>query len=98
MARRRKTKSIDAEIKQIIWEEWDPIGVRVEAPDAEYNAHIGAIHASLARGGDRSATIGHLHRLATESMGLGGHKGRLGPIADSLLRIDAGVRQQGIGS
>ena len=90
--RRKKGGSIHAEIKRILWEEWDPIGVRGEAPDDEYNAYIGGIHRLLADGADKAAIVEHLYRQETESMGLRGDTGRLGPIADSLLKIDVGSR------
>ena len=86
--RQARPKSIHAEIKRIIWQEWDPIGVRGEAPEDEYNAYIGGIHALLAGGADKAAMVDHLHRMETESMGLRGDKGRLGPIAESLLKAD----------
>ena len=86
--RRKRAESIHAEIKRILWEEWDPIGVRGDAPDDEYNAYIGGIHRLLADGADKAAIVEHLYRLETEYMGLRGDKARLGPVAESLLKVN----------
>ena len=89
--RQRRAREIQAAIGRILWEEWDPIGMRGSGPDDEYNAYVGGIYGLLARGADKAAIVDHLYRIETDTMGSPGDPTRLGPIADSLLKLDIGL-------
>jgi hypothetical protein len=70
---RRQSRRVVSEIRDVLMQVWDPIGVKgaANAPD-EYDSYIGGIY-NLLRGGASDERIQeHLWLLVTETMRLSG--------------------------
>ena len=58
-------------IRQILWEEWDPIGVnRMGGPDDEYYDYVGTFYAMLICGATEQELIQQLQDFQQNAMGL----------------------------
>ncbi len=59
------------EIRRILWEFWDPIGVReLGGPDDEYDGYVDGVYSLLTNGASDESIAEHLLRMETERMGL----------------------------
>lgn len=64
-------KELWHKVDKILWEEWDPIGVRdYGGPDDEYRGYVSPVVELLEEGADISKIAKQLHQLANEHMGL----------------------------
>lgn len=101
-SRDSRTKEIMAQIHDILWRDWDPIGVNDAAPEDEYDSYIGGVYRLLASTCGREAMVNHLSEIETDTMGLGPvaegseseQKTRLERVADKLLRIDISMKME----
>lgn len=77
-----------AEIRRILLQEWNPIGV-VDEPKAqdEYDSYIPEIYGMLIRHEPRDRLLDHLWWVETEHMGLSGNRRHTEAIADRLLKL-----------
>jgi hypothetical protein len=68
---RRAWDDIQEQIRPVLMEEWDPIGVN-EVPEAadEYDGYIGGIYALLRDGASDERLAEHLSEIETKTMGL----------------------------
>jgi hypothetical protein len=89
--RKKRAMEIQVQIGRILWEEWDPIGVRGSGPEGEYDSYVGGIYRLLASGADKYELLDHMYQLETNSMGLQGNKERLEPVVLSLMNLDVGL-------
>ena len=66
-----QAQEIQDAIRQILLQDWDPIGVR-DAPTAqdEYDGYVGGIYRLLASAASPEAVAKHLGAIETEQMGL----------------------------
>ena len=60
---------IQQQIRSVLNEAWDPIGVAADAPD-EYDSYIGGLYGLLQRETVDDVIVAHLRRIETEHMGL----------------------------
>jgi hypothetical protein len=94
--RRTHAKRITDEIRQVLIEQWDPIGVMddPEWPRDEYDSYIGELYRYLARGESAEFIARHLCHLEESMMGLGRlpESVRL-PVARALKAIDVSPRE-----
>lgn len=62
---------IQESIRQVLLQDWDPIGINdiAEAQD-EYDSYVGGVYRLLTSGGTEDAIIDHLYRIAADNMGL----------------------------
>ena len=69
------------ELRRILMEEWDPIGVRgfPEAAD-EYDGYLGPLAARLGEGASAEAIAEYLTEIEEDRMGLGGRVTSAGPV------------------
>ena len=76
------------EIRRVLLEVWDPIGVKDEprAQD-EYDSYIGQIYGLLVKGASEQEIIEFLYHVETEQMGLPRH------VQDSLLPVVHALRK-----
>jgi hypothetical protein len=76
-------------IGEILWRDWDPIGVNAH-PEArgEYDGYIGGIRRLLDAGADKVKIVRHLRQIETVGMGLSdrGDEDRE-RVAEILLRL-----------
>jgi len=100
--REQRAKDIMKQIHDVLWNDWDPIGVNDVAPDDEYDSYIGGVYRLLASRCTREAIVMHLIRIEIETMGLGPmpsvsepqHKDRLGTVAGKLMAIDVQIQKE----
>jgi hypothetical protein len=90
----RRAKDIMELIHDVLWNDWDPIGVNGYGPDDEYDSYIGGIYRILSDNPTESKLIDHLYEIETEMMGLPSHKKDiLLPIAHKLMEIDVTLKE-----
>jgi hypothetical protein len=61
------------EINEILWNDWDLIGINDEAPRDEYQSYTPAIFSLKIKGADKKAIAEKLYEIETIRMGLSGH-------------------------
>ena len=84
----RSREILDA-IRQILLQDWDPIGVR-DAPAAqdEYDSYVGGVYRLLASAASPEIVADHLRVIETERMGLNhSQPSQLLSVAESLCRL-----------
>jgi hypothetical protein len=79
------------QIHDILWNDWDPIGVHDFGMDDEYDSYIGGIYQLLSGRSDEQKLLNHLHQLETHAMGLiPRDKAVLVPVVEKLMGIEFG--------
>lgn len=75
-------------IDKLLWEEWDPIGVRdYGGPDDEYRGYVPIIVALLAEGASELQIAEQLYKIATVAMGLSSSLSDHLEMANELKRL-----------
>jgi hypothetical protein len=74
-------------IDDILWFDWDPIGVKDIAPRDEYQSYVPEIFGLVRSNADRQEIANRLLKLETESMGMSGTLDNCLIIADKILRL-----------
>ncbi len=74
-------------IDDILWTEWDPIGVNDIAPRDEYSSYVPEIFKLLKNNSDRIDIAKRLFKLETENMGMGSTLENCMTIADKILAL-----------
>ena len=74
-------------IDDILWFDWDPIGVKDIAPRDEYQSYVPEIFGLVKAKKDRQAIADRLLKLETENMGMGGTIENCLRIADKILAV-----------
>jgi hypothetical protein len=83
-----ESRRIRAEIRRVLLEVWDPIGVRnVPQAQDEYDGCLYEIFRLLTTGGTDDQIIDYLWKQATEHMGLSRDKARENTTVVALRRI-----------
>ena len=83
-----RAKKYHAAIHDVLWREWDPIGVsHLSGAEDEYDSYIGQIYGMLIRREPRRNWFDFLWWVETEHMGLKGNRQHTESIADRLLAI-----------
>ena len=73
-------------IDDILWFDWDPIGVNDIAPRDEYQSYVPEIFGLVKSNADRQEIAGRLFKFETENMGMGGTLENCLTIADKILQ------------
>ena len=87
---RRVWDWVQAKIRPVLMEEWDPLGVN-DVPEAadEYDSYIGGIYALLRDGAADERIAQHLSEIETKTMGLpDGERNGYRPLIARLRSID----------
>lgn len=79
---------IQAAIREVLYRDWDPIGVCGIAPVDEYDSYIGSIYRLLSTAPTRESVAQELLKIEKECMGYDHAIESLLPVADKLLAID----------
>ena len=89
----QKARAIQESIKQILWHDWDPIGVN-DVPEAqdEYDSYVGGVYRMLASGGSEDEIVDHLWKIEMHTMGLDANRERLRPIATKLKSLNISLQ------
>lgn len=73
-------------IDDILWFDWDPIGVKDLAPRDEYQSYVPEIFNLKKSGADRHEIANRLLKLETENMGMSGALENCLAIADKIIQ------------
>ena len=74
-------------IYDILWTDWDPIGVNDIAPSDEYQSYVPEIFGLLKSNADRNEIAKILYKLETENMGMESKIENCLTIADKILAL-----------
>ena len=85
----RRVARIWKEINELLWNQWDPIGVKgVDAARDEYHDYIHGIFCVLEDRANVDQIAKHLHHIETVKMGLKGDMHRCMKVARALLQLN----------
>lgn len=97
--REQRAKDIMKDIHDVLWNDWDPIGINDVAPEDEYDSYIGGIYRLLASKCTKDKLINHLLQIELDKMGLRlkpgsehKHRNSLEAVADKLLALDVSIK------
>ena len=65
---RDRVRRLMSAVDQILWDEWDPIGVN-ELPRDEYSSYVGPIVTLLLRESDAAEIAAHLEQIEKVTIG-----------------------------
>ena len=87
--RNDRAMEIQDAIREVLYRDWDPIGVYGNAPEDEYDSYIGGIYRLLSSAPSRETVAQTLVKIEKECMGYDqAREEPLLPVADKLLAID----------
>ena len=91
-AQTRQARVVQDRIRQILLNDWDPIGIR-EVPEAqdEYDSYVGGVYRLLADGASAVEVAAHLARIEGETMGLPSSADRHLPVATKLCGLNVKI-------
>ena len=75
-------------IDEILWNDWDPIGINDIAPRDEYYMYIPSIFALKKTGASKEEIANQLYKIETERIGLVGSLENCLLVADKILGIN----------
>jgi hypothetical protein len=75
------------DLKRLLWEQWDPIGVCGGGPDDEYDSYAYEVWMRLKRGASTNEIADYLRWAETEHMGLSETPGKALEIARKAVAI-----------
>lgn len=88
-ALKEKGNRIQNEIREVLYRNWDPIGVSGDSPDDEYDSYIGGVYRVLTGTRSISDLTEYLHLVEKERIGVvPSERKSLVPIAELLLAIE----------
>ena len=91
-ARNKRAAEIQDAIRHILYREWDPIGVRDEGTEDEYDSYIGGVYRILSSSRSEDDLIDFLGKVETEKMGFDPvPRDGLRPVARRLLSLDVSL-------
>jgi hypothetical protein len=94
-SKRKRAAEIRDTIRQILYRDWDPIGVCGTAPGGEYDSYIGGVYQVLASSRSEEALVRLLARASEDILGSPpSAPERLRAVAHKLLALD--VRLSGL--
>ena len=73
-------------VDDILWFDWDPIGIKDFAPREEYQSYVPKIFSLKKNGADRLEIAEYLLKLETDHMGMGGTLENCLIIADKIIQ------------
>ena len=73
-------------IDNILWFDWDPIGIRKHGPRDEYQSYIAGIFRLRKLNSNREEIAKLLYKFETERMGMGGNIENCLVVADKIIR------------
>jgi hypothetical protein len=82
-----KYKELYQAIDEILWNDWDPIGVNKTAPRDEYQSYTPTILNLKIRGADKETIAKKLFEIERLTIGMDGDINRCGKVADKLINL-----------
>jgi hypothetical protein len=97
LSRDRDARRIQDDIRQVLLNDWDPVGSSgCDLCADEYDAYVGGVYSLLANRASVMEIAVHLARLEVDAMGLPSlDPARLLPVAEKLTRLDVRLRGNG---
>src|SRR4026208_1701968 len=90
-ARAKRAAEIQDAIRQILYHDWDPIGVSGLAPEDEYDSYIAPVYRILAGSRSEQGLCVLRQHIESETIGLAcDSPEQLEPVARKLLAVDVG--------
>jgi hypothetical protein len=85
-----RAREIQTSIARVLFEDWDPIGVRHEPGcEGEYDAYVGGVYRVLASAPSLDTVAQHLADIERDQIGLGpASPEKLRPVAEKLLALN----------
>ena len=81
-------KLVYKKIDELLWFEWDPIGVNdIEEVRDEYQSYTPQIFSLKINGADKETIAKYLNKIATDNMGLEGNIDHCREISDKVINI-----------
>lgn len=80
-------KELYKAIDEILWNDWDPIGVNDIAPRDEYQSYTPTIFSLKINGTDAEAIAKKLHEIETVTIGVSGSIDHFRQIADKIINL-----------
>ncbi len=75
-------------IDDILWFDWDPIGINDMAPRDEYQSYVPEIFGLVKSNVDKNVIADRLYKLTTETMGMNGNKEHCLTIANKIVSLE----------
>ena len=69
-SKEKRAAEIQDSIRQILYHEWDPIGVAGSAPEDEYDSYIAPVYRILIRSRSEQELVEYLFRTARDTIGV----------------------------
>ncbi len=86
---KRRGLEIQRSIREVLFQEWDPIGLAGYGPDDEYDQYLGGVYRLLASGATRYQVAEYLASCARDQRGYEqATSEEVLPVADKLLELD----------
>jgi hypothetical protein len=85
-----RKRGVRARVREILMQDWDPIGISEVAPSDEYDDYAAKAYVMLMDGATVEEIAAYLLHIATENMGLTDHAQqaeRSGRAAEALVRL-----------
>ena len=82
-----ENKALDKAIDEILWNDWDPIGVNGVGPRDEYQGYTNNIFSLKINGANREAIAQKLYEIETITIGLSGDWSRCITVAEKLVGL-----------
>ena len=93
----REQKEIFKSVDEILWNEWDPIGVNDVAPRDEYQSYVPEIFSLLIQNRTDKEIADRLYKIETETIGVIGSREHCLTIAKKLIEEkNKNAPQQGV--
>ncbi|MEI6140999.1 MAG: hypothetical protein WCP85_17155 [Mariniphaga sp.] len=75
-------------IDDILWFDWDPLGINDIAPRDEYQSYVIDIFELVKAKADRQTIAEHLYKIETNNMAIGGNFEKCLTIAEKILKVE----------
>ena len=89
--RLKRAVVIQDDIRQVLFDDWDPIGVNDYAPKDEYDAYIATIYRLLVSGGTEDELCEHLRQLEITQMESPTNANHRRMVAKKLMKLNVGL-------
>src|SRR3954465_10335017 len=94
-SREKRAADIQDSIRQILYHDWDPIGVSGSAPEDEYDSYIAPVYRILSSSRSEQELVEYLFRTARDTIGVAcetaEHMEQMRPVARKLLELDVSL-------
>ncbi len=88
-SKQQQGQKIMTDIRRILIDDWDPIGIRGVGPDDEYDSYIGGLYRLLTKNPNENEIVEHLYSIEKIQMGSTNQdREGLRTVAKKLLRVN----------